>query len=208
MVPSLQPWVLIAESQNHSGWKRPPTSQHATPALSAASPRLWDTSRDEDCPTSCANGTADANSPCCMGAHLWSKDIFLHVCRLAQASHPLQLPEVAFRQLREFLPHTLNCEPRAGRALFPHRLLSSRNKGWYTQNPNPRGNYLFGLFPIETLPAINSWRRSRADRAPRSEPCGLSVGGIKHSAPGLPVLGCNTEAKSLGGHSGWLEMER
>lgn len=74
--------------------------------------------------------------------------------------------------------------------------------------PPPRGNCHFGLFPIETLPTINSWQRSRADRAPRSEPCGLSAGGVKLSAPGLPVLGWNVEAKSFGGHSGWLEMER
>lgn len=47
-------------------------------------------------------------------------------------------------------------------------------------------NYLFGLFPVVTLPAINSYQRSQTDRGPRSAPGGSTCkAGLGAGVPGM-----------------------
>lgn len=82
-----------------------------------------------------------------------------------------------------------------GRALFPGDQTHPVPGGLTNQaeNCSLRDNYLSGLF-VETLPAINSWQRSRAGRGPRSAPGG-SVRGAGCAAE--PVPGVSSTAPAL-----------
>lgn len=81
-----------------------------------------------------------------------------------------------------------------GRALFPGDQTHPVPGGLTNQaeNCSLRGNYLSGLF-VETLPAINSWQRSRAGRGPRSAPGG-SVRGAGCAAEPVPGVSSTTPA--------------
>lgn len=137
-----------------------------------------------------------------------------------QGSCPLRLSKVDLGRLLEghhhlrasvpFLSKSPSCEmaPNCpslgswvescswGRALFPGDRTHPVPGGLTNQaeNCSLRDNYLFGLFPVETLPAINSWQRSRAGRGPRSAPSG-SVRGAGCAAE--PVPGVSSTAPAL-----------